>query len=75
MRDIAPEEFADLIAEAAAHKAIAYLIEKLGYRLAMFGGVKTVETELLSSVSDAVSESLIRLHCQYGSGTKGKPKS
>jgi hypothetical protein len=68
MRDIAPEkveEFADLIAEAAAHKTIAYLVETLGDRLALFGGVKAVETELLSSVSDAVSGSLLRLHGHY----------
>jgi hypothetical protein len=49
------EEYAELIAESAAHKTVAYLVENLGTRLAMFGGVKAVETELFSSVSNAVS--------------------
>jgi hypothetical protein len=56
------EEFADLIAEAAARKTIAYLFENLGHRLALFGEDKAIEMELLSSISDTVSGSLLRLH-------------
>jgi hypothetical protein len=55
------EEFAELIGEAAADKTIAYLVENLGDRLALFGEIKAIETELYSSVSDAISGSLYRL--------------